>query len=58
MDSPFLDKEKIVENEFAYAFYDGFPVSKGHVLIVPKRVVPEIFDLKVALSIVFLSLLT
>ena len=45
MESPFLDKEKIVENEFAYAFYDGFPVSKGHVLIVPKRVVPEIFDL-------------
>tara|TARA_B100001057_G_C22420189_1_gene783239 strand:+ start:89 stop:448 length:360 start_codon:yes stop_codon:yes gene_type:complete len=45
MDSPFLDKEKLVENEFAYAFYDGFPVSKGHVLVVPKRVVPEIFDL-------------
>ena len=45
MESPFLDKEKIVENKFAYAFYDGFPVSKGHVLVVPKRVVPEIFDL-------------
>jgi diadenosine tetraphosphate (Ap4A) HIT family hydrolase len=45
MSSPFLNVEKIVENEFAYAFYDGFPVSKGHTLIVPKRVVPEIFDL-------------
>ncbi len=45
MSSPFLNVEKIVENEFSYAFYDGFPVSKGHTLIVPKRVVPEIFDL-------------
>ncbi len=45
MDSPFLDKEKIVENEYAYALYDGFPVSKGHILVVPKRGVPEIFVL-------------
>ena len=45
MNSPFLEVEKIIENELAYAFYDGYPVSKGHMLIVPKRVVPEIFDL-------------
>ena len=37
--------EKIIENENAFAIYDGFPVSKGHVLVIPKRVVAEIFDL-------------
>ena len=46
IDSPFIDKENILENEYAFAIYDGFPVSKGHVLIIPKRIVPEIFDLK------------
>ena len=41
----FSDKEKIIENENAFAIYDAFPVSKGHVLVIPKRVVSEIFDL-------------
>ena len=45
MNSPFLNLEKIIENENAFAIYDGFPVSKGHVLVIPKRVVAEIFDL-------------
>ena len=45
MESPFLNKKKIIENENAFAIYDGFPVSKGHVLVIPKRVVAEIFDL-------------
>ena len=45
MESPFLNKEKIAENENAFAIYDAFPVSKGHVLVIPKRVVAEIFDL-------------
>tara|TARA_B100001093_G_C26785177_1_gene996336 strand:+ start:225 stop:584 length:360 start_codon:yes stop_codon:yes gene_type:complete len=45
MDSPFIDKEKIYVNEFSYSFYDTYPVSKGHMLVVPKRIVPEIFDL-------------
>jgi len=45
MDSPFYDKKIIVENEHAFAIYDGFPVSKGHTLVVPKRLVPEIFVL-------------
>ena len=45
MDSPFIEKEKIHVNEFAYSFYDSYPVSKGHMLVVPKRIVPEIFDL-------------
>ena len=45
MDSPFTDKKRIHENEFSYSFYDTYPVSKGHMLVVPKRIVPEIFDL-------------
>ena len=45
MESPFLNKKKIIENENAFGIFDGFPVSKGHVLVIPKRVVAEIFDL-------------
>lgn len=36
----FCDKkqeETLFENEYAKAFYDGFPVNKGHILIVPKE---------------------
>ena len=43
--SPFVDLEKIIENENAFAVYDSFPVSKGHALIVPKEEVKSIFDL-------------
>ena len=43
--SPFLNKDKILENEFAFAIYDGFQVSKGHSLVIPKRVVSSVFDL-------------
>ncbi|MDA9655802.1 HIT family protein [Alphaproteobacteria bacterium] len=45
MFSLFLKKEKIAENDLAFAIYDGFPVSIGHTLIIPKREVPDIFDL-------------
>ena len=45
MNSPFLDKEKILKNKHAFAIYDGFPVSKGHVLVIPNRQVKEIFEL-------------
>ena len=32
------DKNKIIlENELAFAIYDQYPVSKGHMLILPKR---------------------
>ncbi|PKM93518.1 MAG: HIT family protein [Firmicutes bacterium HGW-Firmicutes-1] len=27
----------VIENEFAFAIYDEFPISVGHALIVPKR---------------------
>ena len=45
MNSPFFDKEKILKNKYAFAIYDGFPVSRGHVLVIPNRQVKEIFEL-------------
>ena len=44
--SPFLEPEAwISQNEFAVAIRDIFPVSPGHTLIVPKRLVRSILDL-------------
>ena len=47
--SPFLiedeTRELIVETATVFSFYDKFPVSKGHALIVPKRLVSNYFDL-------------
>jgi len=38
------DRHRIVaENTLAMAIRDGFPVTKGHTLIVPKRHVPDYF---------------
>lgn len=34
-----------IENELAFAIYDGFAVTEGHTLIIPKRHVPDYFDL-------------
>ena len=39
------DREIIAENKTALAFYDGFPVTPGHTLIIPKRHVASYFDL-------------
>jgi diadenosine tetraphosphate (Ap4A) HIT family hydrolase len=47
MSCPFctMPQENIVlENELAKAFYDKYPVQKGHLLIVPKRHVATYFD--------------
>lgn len=35
---------KVLENELAYALYDIKPISRGHVLIIPKRHFEQIFD--------------
>ena len=37
--------EKIAESDLCFAMFDGFPVSKGHVLVIPKRHVADYFDL-------------
>lgn len=41
-------KERIIdglENELAFAVYDGYPVTSGHTLVIPKRHVGDYFDL-------------
>ena len=49
MDCPFCYKieniEPVLENDLAYAFYDEFPVSKGHMLFVTKRHADDFFDI-------------
>lgn len=47
MDCPFckLDNREIIyENQFAVAFYDIYPVTDKHILIIPKRHIKTIFD--------------
>ena len=42
--SPFFNKkERLLENDKGFVIYDGFPVSKGHCLIVPHRVYSDYF---------------
>jgi histidine triad (HIT) family protein len=36
---------KIAENENFFAFLDIFPLREGHVLVVPKKEVDNLFDL-------------
>lgn len=38
----------LYENDTVVAFYDQYPVSKGHVLIVPKRHIQTYFDATIA----------
>ena len=35
----------LYENELAAAFRDGFPISKGHTLIIPKNHIQDYFEL-------------
>jgi len=37
------ESDWIASNELAFAAWDGFPVSPGHVLVVPRRVVRDWF---------------
>ena len=36
----------LARNEFAVAFFDGFPLSPGHCLIVPRRHEPDFLALE------------
>lgn len=49
--SPFLsdgeNRELLFESATVFSFYDKFPVSKGHTLVVPKRLVSNYFELSV-----------
>lgn len=42
-----LDKSQIhLEADFAAAFPDAFPVAEGHTLVIPKRHVASLFELR------------
>jgi diadenosine tetraphosphate (Ap4A) HIT family hydrolase len=47
-DCPFcppIDARPLLESEFAFAIFDRFPVNPGHVLVIPRRHVADIFEL-------------
>ena len=46
MESPFYEKEKLAENDHAFAVYDKYPVSEGHTLVVPKKEIADLFELE------------
>lgn len=55
---PFCHPDGILfENELAYAKQDKFPVSPGHLLIIPKRHVADFFLTSEAEKVALLSLL-
>jgi diadenosine tetraphosphate (Ap4A) HIT family hydrolase len=39
------DGEKVLASEFCYARWDKYPVTGGHLLIIPNRHVPDYFSL-------------
>jgi len=39
------DERVILSNELAFAIADGFPVTAGHTLVIPKRHVEDYFGL-------------
>lgn len=51
------NEDILIENEYAIAMFDKFPVSKGHVLIVPKLHKSNYFDLHIVEQIVVFKLL-
>lgn len=40
-----LPAYKIAEDEYHLAFLDIFPLAKGHVLVIPKEEIDNIFDM-------------
>jgi diadenosine tetraphosphate (Ap4A) HIT family hydrolase len=47
-----------MQNEQAIAMLDGFPVSKGHVLVIPKQHVASFFEISLAEQSALLDLIT
>jgi len=53
-----LPRDRIIfENELALGFRDGFPVSPGHTLIIPKRHIASFFEVTDAERTDLMSLL-
>ncbi|MCK9580681.1 MAG: HIT family protein [Methanoregula sp.] len=40
-----LDEDIVARNDLCYARWDRFPVSRGHLLIIPFRHTPDFFSL-------------
>jgi diadenosine tetraphosphate (Ap4A) HIT family hydrolase len=58
-ESPFLkvhSSEWIAANDLAFAIYDKFPVSKGHALVISKRLIATWFDASDAEQAAMMSL--
>ena len=46
-----LEPERVIyEDDYAVAFYDRYPVSPGHALVVAKRVSISVFDLPIEIQ--------
>ncbi|MBW4609724.1 MAG: HIT domain-containing protein [Hassallia sp. WJT32-NPBG1] len=43
--NPYTHLNLLTESATAYAIFDGYPVNKGHVLVIPKRHVSNYFEL-------------
>ncbi|MBW4448717.1 MAG: HIT domain-containing protein [Spirirestis rafaelensis WJT71-NPBG6] len=43
--NPYTHLSLLTESATAYAMFDGYPVNKGHVLVIPKRHVSNYFEL-------------
>jgi diadenosine tetraphosphate (Ap4A) HIT family hydrolase len=57
--SPFLglpEAEWLCANDLAFAIFDSFPVSPGHVLVITRRVVPTYFDCTAAEQVAVMAL--
>ncbi len=39
------DESFVLKSEQAFAIHDGFPVSKGHTLVIPRQHVATLFEL-------------
>mgnify|MGYP004468513009 FL=1 len=51
------NKKPLLQNKLAIAYFDEFPVSKGHILIISKRHATTFFDLTIEEQISLITLL-
>jgi diadenosine tetraphosphate (Ap4A) HIT family hydrolase len=52
-----LAEDIVARNDLCYALWDRFPVSRGHLLVIPFRHVPDYFSLTVGEKQAVLALL-
>jgi diadenosine tetraphosphate (Ap4A) HIT family hydrolase len=55
---PFCDRsDDVMSNNLAYARYDKYPVTDGHILVVPHRHVGDYFELTIEEKLAIVELL-